>query len=543
MKLRPYQEQAFTATVGAFASGAKRVLVVKPTGTGKTVLFAAIVARVAQGVKSRGGAPGRSLVLAHREELVRQAVDKIKTSTGLTCGVEMADEQAARLPAPPVVVASVQSMQRARLASYAPDHFDLVVVDEAHHATAKSYRTILDHFGEARVLGVTATPDRADKQGLKAVFDAAAYVYEIRDAIRDGWLVPIVQRQVIVESLDLSKVAVRGGDFAEGELEAQLCAERTLHEVAVPTLEQSGARPTVVFTAGVAQARALAEVLNRYRKDCAVALSGETHPEERRQSVEDFKAGRVQYLVNCALFLEGFDAPLCACVAMARPTKSRALYAQAIGRGTRILGLSLEESVANGKSDLLVLDFVGNSSTHSLVSVADVLDGSVTEEVAQRVTELVKEEPDLPVHVALERAGREIAEESRRRALAIARFRTIEIDPFAILGAVARPGRWGGMPVTEKQAELLERTGIDVSAYDRGQASELIGRIIDRRQAGLCSYKQARLLARAGLNPDVPFDVASSVIDELARNRWRAPESLMRDPRLAPAGQPGGMTP
>lgn len=116
-----------------------------------------------------------------------------------------------------------------------------------------------------------------------------------------------------------------------------------------------------------------------------------------------------------------------------------------------------------------------------------------------------------------------------------------EIDPFAILGAVARPGRWGGMPVTEKQAELLERTGIDVSAYDRGQASELIDRIIGRQRAGLCSYKQARLLARAGLNPDVPFDVASSVIDELARNRWRAPESLMRDPRLAPAGQPGGM--
>lgn len=535
MKLRPYQQQALSAAVESFAAGKQRVLVVKPTGTGKTVLFAALVARVAQGVRSRGGAPGRSLVLAHREELVRQAKEKIETSTGLECGVEMADERANRLQPPPCVVASVQSMQRERLRSYAPDHFDLVVVDEAHHATAKSYRTILDHFGGARVLGVTATPDRADKQGLKAVFETAAYVYEIRDAIRDGWLVPIVQRQVIVESLDLSKVSVRAGDYADGELEAQLCQERALHEVAVPTLEQSGSRPTVVFTAGVAQARALAEVLNRYRNGSAVALSGETHPDERRKSVDEFRAGRVQYLVNCALFLEGFDAPLCACVAMARPTKSRALYAQAIGRGTRILGLSLEESVANGKSDLLVLDFVGNSSTHSLVSVADVLDGSVTEEVAQRVTELVKEEPDLPVHVALERAGQQLAEESRRRALATARFRTVEIDPFSILGAVARPGRWGGMPVTDRQAEMLDRVGIDVSAYDRGQASELISRIIDRRQAGLCSYKQARLLAKAGLNPDVPFDVASAAIDELARNRWRAPESLMRDPRLAPA--------
>ena len=376
MKLRPYQEAALSATVDAFASGKQRVLVVKPTGTGKTVLFAALVARVAQGVRSRGGAPGRSLVLAHREELVRQAREKIVSSARLRCGVEMADERADRLDPPPVVVASVQSMQRARLASYAPDHFDLVVVDEAHHATAKSYRNIIDHFGGARVLGVTATPDRGDKQGLKAVFESAAYVYEIRDAIRDGWLVPIVQRQVIVESLDLSKVAVRAGDFADGELEDQLCQERALHEVAVPTLEQSGSRPTVVFTAGVAQARALAEVLNRYRDGSAVALSGETHPEERRKSVEAFKAGAVQYLVNCALFLEGFDAPLCACVAMARPTKSRALYAQAIGRGTRILGLSLEESIANGKRDLLVLDFVGNSSTHSLVSVADVLDES-----------------------------------------------------------------------------------------------------------------------------------------------------------------------
>lgn len=535
MKLRPYQEAALAATIDAFGAGKSRVLVVKPTGTGKTVLFAALVARVAQGVRSRSGAPGRSLVLAHREELVRQAREKIETSTGITCGVEMADERADTLRPPLCVVASVQSMQRDRLRSYAVDHFDLVVVDEAHHATAQSYRTILDHFGGARVLGVTATPDRGDKQGLKAVFEAAAYVYEIRDAIRDGWLVPIVQRQVIVDSLDLSKVSVRAGDYADGELEEQLCQERALHEVAVPTLEQSGSRPTVVFTAGVAQARALAEVLNRYRGGSAVALSGETHPDDRRKSVDDFKGGRVQFLVNCALFLEGFDAPLCACVAMARPTKSRALYAQAIGRGTRILGLSLEESVAAGKSDLLVLDFVGNSSTHSLVSVADVLDGSVTEEVAQRVTELVKEEPDLPVHVALERAGQQLAEEARRRALATARFRTIEIDPFSILGAVARPGRWGGMPVTDRQAEMLDRVGIDVAHYDRGQASELIGRIIDRRQAGLCSYKQARLLARAGLNPDVSFEVAVAAIDELARNRWRAPESLMRDPRLAPS--------
>mgnify|MGYP000429208066 CR=1 FL=1 len=165
MKLRPYQEAALSATVDAFASGKQRVLVVKPTGTGKTVLFAALVARVAQGVRSRGGAPGRSLVLAHREELVRQAREKIVSSARLRCGVEMADERADRLDPPPVVVASVQSMQRARLASYAPDHFDLVVVDEAHHATAPTYGAIFDAALEAnaelRVAGFTATPFRA----------------------------------------------------------------------------------------------------------------------------------------------------------------------------------------------------------------------------------------------------------------------------------------------------------------------------------------------------------------------------------------------
>src|SRR5690606_38168609 len=224
-------------------------------------------------------------------------------------------------------------------------------------------REILSHFHDAKVLGLTATPDRGDGVGLGAVFDVVAYEYGIRKAIDDGYLVNIVQKSIVCADLDLSDVKTVAGDLAQGELEQRLKLDAVLHQIAGPLVREAGNRPTIVFTAGVGQAHALVDVMAGYAPvGRTVAIDGSTPAELRAERLDAFRRGDVQFLVNCAVLTEGFDAPETACVAMARPTKSRALYAQCVGRGTRL---------APGKTDCLVLDFRGNAGRHRLVTPLD----------------------------------------------------------------------------------------------------------------------------------------------------------------------------
>lgn len=505
ISLRPYQHEAASAAWDTLVAGQKRrTLLVLPTGCGKTIVFAEVARRFR--------AHGRVLVLAHREELIRQACDKVTRTAGLRCGVEMASETSAG--GEDVVVATVQTLSRpGRLAGFAPDEFALVVVDEAHHATAASYRAVLDYFASARVLGVTATPDRADGTGLGEVFEHVAFTYEIRDAIDDGYLVPIRQRAVHVAGLDLSRVRVTAGDLNEGDLARVLTAEDALHRVAVPAVELAGERPTLVFAASVEHARCLAEVMQRYTQRGVLVLHGGTEAEVRREALAGFAAGRAQFLVNCALFTEGFDEPRIACVAVARPTRSRALYAQMIGRGTRL---------HEGKADLLVLDFRGNAGRHSLASAADVLGGRERPEVLARAKERL-ESGELAVHEALDAARAEVAEETRRKVLAQARYQARDVDPFTVLGAAPRPTAYAGLPATDKQRAALERFRVDVdlATVSRGEASALLDQLVRRAKSGRCTYRQARVLARYGMDTEVSFDEATRLIDTLARNRWR----------------------
>ncbi|HEU4427326.1 MAG TPA: DEAD/DEAH box helicase family protein, partial [Myxococcota bacterium] len=271
MKLRDYQRAALDGAREQLRKGKKRVLLVLPTGCGKTVIFSeAIRLCTAKG--------GKALVLAHRTELLDQARKKLKAvAPDLRVELEQAGARASTRA--DVVVASVQSLKGPRLERFPLDFFDLVIVDEAHHATAKSYRTILDHF-RARVLGVTATPDRADETKLGEVFDAVGFTYEMRAAIADGYLVPLKLRSVVVEALDMRHVKSRGGDFVEADLVAALEGDEVLLEIAGPLPELAGDRPTIVFIAGVKNAYRLAEMLNTRtsRPGCAVALDGTSDP-------------------------------------------------------------------------------------------------------------------------------------------------------------------------------------------------------------------------------------------------------------------------
>lgn len=522
VELRDYQEEAIEAVFREWKT-VRSTLIVHATGLGKTVTAGGICRRVADD-------GGRILFLAHRGELLRQACDKMSRFFGLECEVEKAGERVSRLFAPQVVAGSVQSLcQDRRLAEFDADTFDAVIVDEAHHAPAATYRKILDYFGGAKVLGVTATPDRADGLALRNVFESVAHAFELRDAIAAGYLAPIRQKSVFVEDLDLSQVRTVAGDLHQGQLEEVLLEDKVLHEIAAPMKDLIGARPTILFTVSVAQAYRLAECLQGYLGEGrAEAIDGTADEITRRRMYEAFARGDVQVMVNCALLTEGFDAPHASCVAIARPTTSRALFSQMVGRGTRL---------HPGKEDCLVLDFVGNAGKHRLVTPLDILDGS---DIDDETRELAKKKADdgMAVHEAIDAAAADIAALRRRlRAQARARFRAEDVDPFEILGAPNRPGRWGGVPATRAQIEMLERAGIKAGDVDKGQASALISQIIARREKGLCTFKQARRLASYGLNPDVSFKDAREALDAIAANGWKAPERLFADPRFRAAGE------
>jgi len=521
---RPYQSSAVEDVLAEFRRGVRSTLLVMPTGTGKTVVFA-ILAAIAR-------AKGRVLVIAHREELVEQARERIAAVTDLNVGVEAG---AARVDAdalPDVVVASVQTLARAeRRERFAPDAFVLVVVDEAHHATAKTYGAVLDRFAKAKVLGVTATPDRLDGRGLRAVFQTCAHVYEIRDAIEDQWLVPIKQRRVTVEGLSLDTVRTRGrngaGDFDDDALAKQMLAEGMLHRIAAPLADLASARPTIVFTPTVAVAGELAAVLGRYVGASEVrSLDGSVHRDERAATVNAYKRGDFRVLVNCALFTEGFDAPRVSCVAVARPTKSRALYAQMIGRGTRL-------HPETEKDHLLVVDFTDASTHHKLVTVADVLGGLCDEDVRERVNALAVDNPDTNVSELLTAAEAQVAAERRHRLLCEARYRAQTIDPFDVIGADPHPGR-GGCAMTPTQVQILRDRGVPAKGYDRDQANALIDKMFERDRLGLCRFKPASILAKYGLNPDVSRALASEAMEAMRANNWRPTAALLRDPRFAP---------
>ena len=397
MNLRPYQIEAVTGVIDDIVDN-KSTLVVMPTGTGKTVCFAHI-ARQRQ---------ARVMVIAHREELVQQAADKIRTVTKQSPDIEMAEYKAGRMYKSPVVVASVQTLCAPmgnvdRMQKFDPHEFDLLVIDEAHHATADSYRRVIKHFTQnsrVRVVGFTATPDRTDKAALGMVFQSVAYKYEIMQAMDDGWLCPVETQQVIVKDMDFSHVRSVAGDLNQGELASIMEQEKVLHRVVTPTIEIANGRRTLVFAASVAHAERMSEIFNRHGVTSAIVHGG-TFKDERRRILNAYNEGKIQVLCNCGVATEGFDSPGIEVVAIARPTTSRSLYTQMVGRGTRVLpgvvdGLQTSEERRNAiarsaKPSMLTIDFVGNAGKHKLVCAADVLGGKYDEEVVKEAKRQVAE--------------------------------------------------------------------------------------------------------------------------------------------------------
>jgi superfamily II DNA or RNA helicase len=523
--LRPYQREALRSVAGAWADGHQRTLVVLATGLGKTTIFTEVARRRA----IAGRRP--TLVLAHRIELVEQAAARLEAA-GLGVQIESGERRAQPYPLTDgdVVVATVQTLRGRRLESWPADYFDTVICDEAHHAAALSYRVILDRFDRALHLGVTATPDRGDAIAIGHVYPHLAFEYGIREGIEGGFLAPIRALTIGDSSLDLSSVRTtkqeHGRDLSAEDLgRAMTMDERQLHEIAAPIARESAGRQTLIFTPTVEVAHLLAATLSGYVGGAHLvrSLDGQTDKPTRAQVLDAYQRGEIRYLVNCALFTEGFDAPATSCVVVARPTKSRALYAQMVGRGTRL---------APGKADCLVLD-LATEGAHSLAKATDLFAGKeLPDDIAEELQAAVERGEDVRQSVeeaearAAEREARLERERAAARVTAEVRYRKRKIDildPWAELGIDGPSAKESRGPrATMGQAEALTKAGIpNATSLSRAEASRMLDAITGRRKQGLCTIKMARSLARAGLRTDLSFAEARQALDALAANRWK----------------------
>lgn len=521
MELRPYQAEAVRRIEERWGAGDRSTLLVQATGTGKTIVMAAVAADAVR-------AGGRVLVLAHRGELLEQAADKIRGATGLRCSVEKAADTSVGT-FERVTVGSVQTLCRERrLRALGRDRFTHVLVDEAHHAVSDTYRSVLDWFGDARVLGVTATADRADRRNLGAVFDSLAFQYDMPQAIRDGWLCPI-ECQTVPLDIDITGVGTSGGDFKAGELGTAL--DPYLPAIAA---EMEGAglrgRHTVAFLPLVATSRKLRDALNE-RGFRAAEVNGESA--NRAEVLADFERGRYDVLCNSMLLTEGWDCPPVDCVVPLRATRSRSLYAQMVGRGTRL-------SPKTGKERLLLLDFLWSCERMDLVRPAYLVADSP--DVARRMTEISGASGEPQDIDELERRASEDVVRQREEALAEElaaqrKKRARLVDPLQFEMSIAAEDLtgyvptfgWEMAPASEAQVAALERAGLDGGAAEcAGKASMLLDRLKRRREEGLSTPKQIRFLEGRGFSHVGTWSLedASRMIGRISENGWRTPRDV-----------------
>jgi len=482
--------------------------------TGKTIIFSKII----QTLVARRE---RVLVLAHRDELIRQAQDKLRAVTGIDCAIEKADETA-RESLFPVTVGSVQTLMRpSRLERFSQDHYDTVIVDEAHHALADSYQRVLQHFCGAKVLGVTATPDRGDKRNLGQFFDDVAYEYTLPDAVNDGYLCPI-KAQTIPLRIDLGGVRVTAGDYNDKDLGNAL--DPYLEQIADHMAAAAHDRKSVAFLPLIATSMKL-EALLKDRGISVRHIDGTS--EDRRDILKWFTAaGPGSVLCNSMLLTEGWDEPSADCIVVLRPTKVRSLYTQMVGRGTRI---------HPGKDDLLLLDFLWMSEKHSLCKPAHLV--AESEEIAAKMIEAqdfgggrrdlfeTMAEAKTEAKRARESALAKQLEENRMRKARLINPVEWAISIHAEQLEMYEPVfKWQEQRPTKKQIEYLSGRGFDVEAVlNRGHASALIDAIVKRSQENYATPKQVKLLARLGVqNPErLRFADAKDLIDRIAKNGWR----------------------
>lgn len=514
MQLRPYQKASKDAVLNEWKNGVKETLLVLPTGTGKTIVFSKIIEHEVRGGK-------RGLVLAHRGELLEQASDKLYQATGLRTSLEKAESSSLE-SWNRVVVGSVQTLMREkRLHQFPRDHFDFIIIDEAHHSISPSYQVILDWFNEANVLGVTATPDRGDMKNLGSYYKSLAFQYSLPEAIRDGYLSPI-KALTIPLKLDLTNVGLSAGDYSAGDLGTAL--DPYLYQIADEMVRYCLNRKTVVFLPLIATSQKFKDILNE-KGFIAAEVNGMS--KDREEILNDFENNKYNVLCNSMLLTEGWDSPEVDCIVVLRPTKVRSLYSQMIGRGTRLFP---------GKEEVLVLDFLWHTDRHDLVHPAHLI--ADNEDLAKAMTKISEKnagvEMDLEI---LEEQGKSDVIQEREEALAeqLRQMRSRKrklVDPLQFemsimdedLSSYVPSFGWEQGPATDKQIGYLEKAGIlPDDIQNAGYAKMLIDKINKRREAGLATPRQIRQLENRGFLHvgNWKFSDATNMISRIAATGWK----------------------
>ena len=574
MILRDYQQECHDCVIDAFRTH-RSTMVVIPTGGGKTVCFAHIIKTMQ---------PARALVLAHRDELIYQAKDKIERVTGLPVEIEKAELAASTslFHRCPVVVSSVQTQisgprDKRRYMRFKPEDYGLLICDENHHSVSKSWREVISYYQRnpnLKLMGCTATPDRSDKAALGQVFESVAFDYGILDAIKDGWLVDITQQFVPVSGLDFSHVRTTAGDLNEGDLAKVMELEENVQGICQPSLEaihglapktlskvpvpewrdyltglKRVPRRSIGFTVSVAQAEMCANVFSR-AMDGVEWVCGATNKEKRSDTLRRFSSGETHVVINCGVLLEGFDNPGVELIIWGRPTKSRALYCQGIGRSTRPLpGIVDGIPTADARRDAIakspkpfcrILDFIGTSGRHKLISCADILGGHVSEQAAE-IAKAKAQKEGKPVRIMvtmtnaeaeIEKKKREAVERARqreeaRKAHLVAKvdFSMQDVNPFSNADRFKNPETRcsiDGRAFSEKQCAILRKIGCDPNKLIYRQGQAIIADYFSKPTG-----PQKSLLIRAGYTESelksVDSKGASVLIEQVKANHWKKP--------------------
>ncbi len=506
--LRPYQEEAINSTINSLSNGLNP-LIIMPTGTGKTHVFSHLIKQL----------PGNHLILAHTRELIIQAQNSIFKNTGISSSIEMAEEK--RLFATKSVIGSVQSMVR-RLDRFR-GVFKYIITDEAHRSTANSYKKIYEKWTDSQRMGFTATPDRADDKNLAEIYDTIAYQYSMADAIKDGWLVNIKAKRVTDFEIDISKLKVKYGDFEDGSLGDVL--ENYIVPISNSIVTQMENKKSLVFMPNVKSSTLLAKALENKGAKVA-ALHGKLTVWQRKSILLKFKRGEIQYLVSCQILIEGYDEPSIEGIVMLRPTQSRGLYAQAVGRGTRLY---------EKKDHLLLLEFTYNYRSLKLVKPYELFTASGIEERVQEAAKKIREEP-VDLLQSLEDAQKGYYSIDRMLKSIIKKdvqHSFVEFDPLTVADflkvdyyneiPVSYNGKELEGPITEPQKTLLMRYNFEaIDKLTKSQASRIITGLKEKQLfplVGNISEKQKYFLQKRGVETKGVTKAQASVLIQMIKEK------------------------
>lgn len=523
--LRPYQREAVYGGgnrgkgILATLKHHDSALAILATGLGKSAIICEMANLARRPV----------LVLVDGDVLIDNAVAKLEEFTDHEVQVE---QGAAKADSARIVVGSLDSVVKEdRLRRLKEFGFGLIIVDEAHQAAQSGYHTVFEVLKGAKRLGLTATPHRPDKKALP--FVDKAYEYQLHEAQKDGWLCSTPWVNAKVKSVDFSGVHVRGGDLSVKEAQAIMGSEESLHGIVASTIEQVGDRPTIMFSNSIQNARAMAEMFNRYKgKKVAEFIDSRDmrSRNERRAIMAGFKRGEFQFFCNKDMLTMGYDAPHTAAIGMAAPTMSEIRFFQQVGRGTR----GGRQCPVKGKVNCIILDYVNNLGRHTLITPAYVMAGKFGKAVQKIAARVQRESPEKSeeeiVRISREEYEAQREQEARRRKFIVAKvdYDATPIDPFSIIKA-QRPNPFNydnSGPVSAKQIERLEKWGMlgDIPKNcTKKMASKLILKERDRLVKGYASYKMCKWGLARGYNlRRVKRDRAKALFEAVKANGWQS---------------------